>query len=349
MVGIDPDGQQGVKKVDKTSVIRALRGPDSVGSQVTVKVSKHDSKELVEFALKRADYRSVEKIKDLYLKMAALGSAAAKYKEDYERHCAEARGKALGADYLKKVLTESLDDFHTIAGELEPVVHNYTDWAGVVEDSLRNHVLQLEGAVGDVFASAQREKEEHRRQRQQLDIEMAAAREKWKTDMNEAVGKLQGDLKAARDEQSALLAQLASMEKQMAAAETRHKRELEAERARQETELDRLRAEHRMELDRERRRHSEEESQLRRRFEAEFAAERLKLQEEIESQRKKLESRAAGLEDALKAAREHAAQLERAMELAKASAEKELESLRSQLATIHDEYEHKMLGREAER
>lgn len=122
VVGIDPDGQQGVKKVDKTNVIRFLRGPDSVGSHVTVKVSKHDTKELVEFALKRADYRSVEKIKDLYLKMAALNSAAARYKEDYERHSAEARGKPLSADYLKKVLAESLDDFQTIAGELEPVV-----------------------------------------------------------------------------------------------------------------------------------------------------------------------------------------------------------------------------------
>jgi hypothetical protein len=144
VVGIDPDGQQGIKKVDKTSVIKFLRGPDTVGSQVVVRVSKHNTKEVVEFPLKRAEYRSVEKIKDLYMKMAALGSAAARYKEDYEKHAAEAKGKPLGTDYLRKVLVESLDDFQAITGELEEVVKNYTDWTGVVEDCLRAHVQQLE-------------------------------------------------------------------------------------------------------------------------------------------------------------------------------------------------------------
>ena len=106
VLGIDPDGQLGIKKVDKNSVIRFLRGPDIIGSVVKLQVSKHSTKEVLEFSFKRADFRSgmdksgcvlmcvsllvksavaldsimavhrsVDKVKEVYLKLAALLSA----------------------------------------------------------------------------------------------------------------------------------------------------------------------------------------------------------------------------------------------------------------------------------
>jgi hypothetical protein len=64
VLAIDPDGKSGFKAVTPANVISLLRGPDKVGSTVKLQIASSTSKETNDFALKRADFRAVEKIKD---------------------------------------------------------------------------------------------------------------------------------------------------------------------------------------------------------------------------------------------------------------------------------------------
>lgn len=120
VLAIDPDGKTGFKAVTPANVISLLRGPDKVGSTVKLQIKSSATQETNDFLLKRADFRAVEKIKDVFMKLAELGTAA----------------KAPKPDVIQK-----------IAKELEGLVGALNDWTSMVEDHLQDHVQDLEDLV----------------------------------------------------------------------------------------------------------------------------------------------------------------------------------------------------------
>jgi C-terminal processing protease CtpA/Prc len=64
------------KDVTATNLIPLLRGVDVVGSHVKIDVVKADTSQALTFNLTRSDIRSVEKMKDLYMKLAELQAEA---------------------------------------------------------------------------------------------------------------------------------------------------------------------------------------------------------------------------------------------------------------------------------
>ena len=120
MLAIDPDGKTGFKAVTPANVISLLRGPDKVGSTVKLQIKSSATQETNDFLLKRADFRAVEKIKDVFMKLAELGTAA----------------KAPKPEVIQK-----------IAKELEGLVGALNDWTSMVEDHLQDHVQDLEDLV----------------------------------------------------------------------------------------------------------------------------------------------------------------------------------------------------------
>ena len=78
VLAIDPDGKSGFKAVTPANVVALLRGPDKVGSHVKLQITKAGSttpRDVAEFNLVRADFRQVEKIKDVFMKLAELAAA----------------------------------------------------------------------------------------------------------------------------------------------------------------------------------------------------------------------------------------------------------------------------------
>jgi myosin heavy subunit len=121
VTAIDPDGKSGLKQVTANSLVQLLRGEDVVGSQVTLQILKNGSSRKHLICLRRADFRSVERIKELYLKFAEL----------------EAEAKVL----TKKTSVEGL---MKLLQELQAALEHQTDWAAKVEEHLRSHVSDLE-------------------------------------------------------------------------------------------------------------------------------------------------------------------------------------------------------------
>ena len=154
VIAIDPDGKSGLKPVAASTIIPLLRGPDKVGSMVTLQVTKSSTKETLEFAMKRADFRQVEKIKDVYMKLAELSSAA----------------KAPKPDVIQK-----------ISKELETNVGALNDWTSMVESLLRDHVADLEDLVTanlqHIQALEQDAAEQVRKHAEELQKQRAAAEE----------------------------------------------------------------------------------------------------------------------------------------------------------------------------
>jgi hypothetical protein len=130
VLAIDPDGKSGFTTVTPANVISLLRGPDRVGSMVKLQV-KQGAKDPIDFNLKRADFRQVEKIKDVYMKLAELGTAA----------------KAPKPDVIQK-----------ITRELENGVGVLNDWTSMVETLLREHVSDLEDLVDSNFSLLENER-----------------------------------------------------------------------------------------------------------------------------------------------------------------------------------------------
>ena len=85
VVAIDPDAKSGMTPVSASNIVSLLRGSDEVGSQVRLSVLKggngmgrasRGSVERCEFTLRRADFRAVERAKDLYMSIAELRYAS---------------------------------------------------------------------------------------------------------------------------------------------------------------------------------------------------------------------------------------------------------------------------------
>ena len=125
VLAIDPDGKSGFKAVTPANVVSLLRGPDKVGSHVKLQITKAGSttpRDVAEFNLVRADFRQVEKIKDVFMKLAELAAAV--------------NAKAPKPEQMTK-----------IAAELERAVGSLNDWTSMVETLLREHVADLEDLV----------------------------------------------------------------------------------------------------------------------------------------------------------------------------------------------------------
>ena len=131
MVAIDPDAKSGMTAVSCNNIISLLRGPDEIGSHVILSVlkgggggssgrSSRSSVERCDFELKRADFRAVERVKDLYMSIAELRSAA----------------RAPKPDSLLR-----------LADNLEASLQSLTDWTGLVEELLRSHTADLEESL----------------------------------------------------------------------------------------------------------------------------------------------------------------------------------------------------------
>ena len=64
------------KDVNQQNLIPLLRGVDVIGSHVKIDLVKAETSQALTFNLTRSDIRSVEKMKDLYMKLAELQAEA---------------------------------------------------------------------------------------------------------------------------------------------------------------------------------------------------------------------------------------------------------------------------------
>jgi hypothetical protein len=146
VVAIDPDGKSGFKPVTAGSVVQLLRGDDMVGSHVVLQIQKPGSNAKYRVDLRRADFRSVERIKECYLKLAELEVEA------------KTISKKVGVEGLCKLLSE-----------LQAAVELQTDWAAMVEEGQRSHICDLEALV----ALSMSEKEAQTQRCAELEDELA--------------------------------------------------------------------------------------------------------------------------------------------------------------------------------
>ena len=305
------------KEVSPANLIPLLRGNDMVGSQVQIVVKKAETSQTVTFNLQRwlppcvphactchvhththkhkslsgtgtstshagahrSDIRSVEKMKDLFMKLAELQAESRAPRQEK----VEAISKALEAQTL--------------------IV---TDWAAVVEDSLRSHNEDLEQLVAEYMGKHQQAVEESNKYLQEgtaVRKELLAAQQEREVVQQE----LEYTKKAAGDKHAQLEAEIARLQAQAEKARQAAFDQLQAERDRAATELQQLRERMSKELadadsrgskdladrlDSERQRHDMELKQLRSDMESaskRAAADILALETELASARSQIE------------------------------------------------------------
>ena len=154
VIGIDPDGSEGIRQADEASVIGLLRGADVVGSRLVVQVAKHSSGRIETFALQRADFRSVEYAKDLYLKLAALQTGTKRFSQAFANHWKGGTGKAASTEYLTKLVSESLSEFAGLSSSLPTLVQAFLAHAAVVSEHAQAHIIELETELKRVVSEA---------------------------------------------------------------------------------------------------------------------------------------------------------------------------------------------------
>ena len=198
------------KTVTANNVIAQLRGADIVGSTVKIEVHKQEGGQHQTFSVTRADIRSVEKTKDLYMKLAELQ--------------AESR-----APRQEKV--------EAISKELEDKVGVVTDWASAVESALRLHIDDLESAL---------RKAETELKQQQQDAATAAAEAAAvaSAELTQARASAAVDLKAQRDTAAQELSALHErLNREHAAALARAEERADADRVALEAQVQAAKAE----------------------------------------------------------------------------------------------------------
>jgi hypothetical protein len=201
------------KDVTPSNLIPLLRGSDVVGSLVKIEVQKADSAVMATFNLSRSDIRAVEKMKDLYMKLAELQ--------------AEAR-----APRQEKV--------EAIARALESQIVVVTDWASLVEESLRAHNDDLEKLVAEYMAKYTQAEE----QGKGFELEAASARKELSAAQDEhdrAKEESEARAKSATALQAQLHGEIASLQSELDKLRQSSFEDLKAERERAAKELQELR------------------------------------------------------------------------------------------------------------